>query len=137
MAQQPEQLKTKALKELADITSISQLELWRVGYLGRKGELTMILRGLGSLPAEERKVVGARANEIKVALEDGWKQKEQALHEAELALAKREAIDITLPGRPFPIGHLHPITQTLNEMCDIFILMGFQVVEGPAVEWDS
>jgi len=134
--EQLEELRVNALQELEGINNIKELEPWRIRYLGKKSGLTQILRGLGSLPPEERKVVGARANEIKGTLEDGWKQKEPALREAELALAKGEAIDITLPGRPFPIGHLHPITQTLNEICDIFISMGFQVVEGPEVEWD-
>jgi phenylalanyl-tRNA synthetase alpha chain len=131
-----EQLKIDALQELEAITSSSELEAWRIHYLGKKSGFTRILRGLGSLPPEERKVVGARANEIKVTLENGWKQKGQAVSEAELTLAKGEAIDITLPGRPFPIGHLHPITQTLNEICDIFISLGFQIAEGPEVEWD-
>jgi len=136
MAQQPEELKTKALRELEGITDINELELWRVRYLGRKGELTAILRGLGSLPAEERKTAGANANKVKASLENGLKQKEQALREARLTSVEKAAIDITLPGRPFPSGHLHPITQTLYETCDIFAAMGFQVVEGPEVEWE-
>jgi len=134
MSQQTEELKTKALKELEGIASTDELESWRVRYLGRKGELTRILRGLGNLPVEERKAAGARANQVKVSLENGLRQKEQALREAQLASVKKEAIDVTLPGRPFPIGRLHPITQTINEMCDIFVSMGFQVVEGPEVE---
>ena len=136
MSQQPEQLKLIALKELEAITDISELESWRVRYLGRKGELTMILRGLAELPPEDRKVLGARANQLKVSLENSLRQKEQALREAQLASAKKEAIDVTLPGRPFPVGRLHPITQTLYETCDIFAAMGFQVVEGPEVEWE-
>jgi len=125
-----------ALQELEGINSVKELESWRVHYLGRKGELTIILRGLAKLPLEERKTVGAHANEVKTNLEGSFGQKEQALREAQLALAKSETIDITLPGRPFPIGRLHPITQTLNEICDIFVSMGFQVVEGSEVEWD-
>ena len=136
MSEQPEQLKTKALKELDGIDGISELEQWRVRYLGRKGELTLILRGLAGLPPEERKALGAQANQVKASLEDALKQKEQALNEAQLAAAKRETIDITLPGRPFHLGRLHPITQTLQEICDIFASMGFLVVEGPEAEWD-
>ena len=136
MSDRIEELKQKALRELEGIADIEQLESWRVHYLGRKSELTQILRGLGTLPPGERKVIGARANVAKAGLETGLSQKERALSEAQLAAAKREAIDITLPGRPFPVGRLHPITQTLHEICDIFVSMGFQVVEGPEVEWD-
>ena len=132
-----EKLKQNALRELKAVSCIKELESWRVCYLGRKGELTMILRGLAELPPEERKVIGAPVNVAKADLEDSFKQKEQSLREVQLAaLAESEAIDITLPGRPFPIGRLHPITQTLHEICDIFVSMGFQVVEGPEVEWD-
>jgi phenylalanyl-tRNA synthetase alpha chain len=136
MSQQPEQLELKARKELESITSLNELESWRVRYLGRKGELTMILRGLAELPPEERKITGARANQAKNNLEDSLRRKEQALREKELVSARKEALDITLPGRPFPVGRLHPIAQTLHEICDIFVSMGFQVVEGPEVEWD-
>lgn len=136
MIKQPEELKVKALQELEGIDDIKQLESWRVHYLGRSGELTQILRGIGSLPVEQRKTVGARANAVRANLEGGFRQKEQALREVQLAPAKGEAVDVTLPGRPFPVGRLHPITQTLHEMCDIFVSMGFQVVEGPEVEWD-
>jgi len=137
MLQRLEELKSNALRELEGINQAKDLEPWRVRYLGKKSELTKVLRSLATLPLVERKAVGACANQIKAALEASLRQKEQALQEAKLAeTTKREAIDITLPGRPFPVGHLHPITQTLNEICDIFISMGFQVVEGPEVEWD-
>ncbi len=136
MTQQSEQLEIKALRALETITSIDALESWRVHYLGRKGELTLILRSLAGLPPEERKIVGTQANRTKAVLENRFRQREQFILEAQLASAKKEAIDITLPGRPFPVGRLHPITQTLNETCDIFVSMGFQVIEGPEVEWD-
>jgi len=137
MSPEIEELKQNALRELEAVTSLKELESWRVRYLGRKGELTMILRGLAELPPEERKVIGAPVNVAKANLEDSFKQKEQSLREVQLAaLAKGKAIDITLPGRPFPTGRLHPITQTLHEICDIFVSMGFQVVEGPEVEWN-
>ncbi|OGO23728.1 MAG: phenylalanine--tRNA ligase subunit alpha [Chloroflexi bacterium RBG_16_51_9] len=136
MSQQPEQLKTEALKELAGITASNNLEQWRVRYLGRKGELTLILRSLAGLPPDERKDLGASANQVKAALEDALKQKEQALGEAQAASAKKDAIDITLPGRPFPDGRLHLITETLHEILDIFSSLGFLVVEGPEAEWD-
>ncbi|MFC2022240.1 phenylalanine--tRNA ligase subunit alpha, partial [Chloroflexota bacterium] len=130
------ELRAKALRELEGISNIKELESWRVRYLGKKSELINILRSLATLPLEERKVVGACANEVKANLESGFRQKEQTLREVQLTAVGREDIDITLPGRPWPIGRLHPITQTLHEICDIFGSMGFQVVEGPEVEWD-
>jgi phenylalanyl-tRNA synthetase alpha chain len=136
MSQETEELQTKALKELAGVAASSELEAWRVRYLGRKGELTTILRGLAGIPAEERKAAGARANQLKASLEASLKDKEQALSQARLASTEGEAIDITLPGRPFPVGRLHPITQTIHEIADIFGTMGFQEVEGPDVEWE-
>ncbi|MFH0913806.1 MAG: phenylalanine--tRNA ligase subunit alpha, partial [Chloroflexota bacterium] len=132
-----EELRGSALKELEDISDVSQLEFWRVRYLGRKSDLTSLLRSLAQLPLEERKKAGARANEIKTELETRYEQKKQALAEVHLAQSARERVmDITLPGRPYPVGHLHPITQTLQEICAIFVSMGFQVMEGPEVEWD-
>ncbi|MBE9512928.1 MAG: phenylalanine--tRNA ligase subunit alpha [Chloroflexi bacterium] len=137
MLEQLEELKLNALKELGAITGIKELGLWRVCYLGKKSELTRILRGLAALPVEERKLSGAQANRVKADLEATLSQKEQALREAQLVVAAEKGrMDVTLPGRPFPVGHLHPITQTIYEVCDIFASLGFQVVEGPEVEWD-
>jgi phenylalanyl-tRNA synthetase alpha chain len=137
MLEELEELKLKALQELELISHIKELESWRVRYLGKKSSLTGILRSLGTLPLAERKTIGARANQVKAELENSFQQKEQLLRELQLATeAKKEVIDVTLPGRPVPVGRLHPITQTLNEICDIFISMGFQIVEGPEVEWD-
>ena len=137
MLQQLEELRLKALQELEGISGIKELEFWRVHYLGKKSELTKILRSLATLPLEEKKAVGACANEVKTNLEDSLQQRGKALGETQLAVStRRKAIDITLPGRPLPIARLHPITQTLYEICDIFVSMGFQVVEGPEVEWD-
>jgi len=137
MIKQLEELKVNALKELEGIDHIKELESWRVRYLGKKSELTKVLRSLATLPLEERKAVGAFANEVKSNLEDSLGQKGQVLRELELAAsAKGEHIDITLPGHPFPIGRLHPITRILYEICDIFASMGFEVIEGPEAEWD-
>ncbi len=137
MLQQLEELQLKALHELNSIDTIEQLESWRVCHMGKKSELTWILRSLATLPLDERKAVGAGANEVKANLENSLEQKRQLLRETRLAASAKEAlIDITLPGRPLPTGRLHPITQTLNEICDIFMSMGFQIVEGPEVEWD-
>jgi phenylalanyl-tRNA synthetase alpha chain len=136
MLKQLEELKSNALKELEAVSQTKELEAWRVRYLGKKSQLTAILRGLAKLPIEERKQVGALANRIKAQFEENLEQKGQLLKQARLAGAGGEGIDITLPGWPYPAGRLHPLTQTITEICDIFASMGFQVVEGPEVEWN-
>ena len=137
MLRELEELKTKAVTELGLITNLSELEKWRVRYLGRKGALTSVLRGLGSLPIEDRRAAGAAANDIKALLEADLQQREQALKEREMvAVLERSRVDVTLPGYPTPLGRLHPTTQTLREICAVFVSMGFQIVEGPEVEWD-
>jgi phenylalanyl-tRNA synthetase alpha chain len=137
MNEEIEKIRTAAGDELAAITDIKELESWRVHYLGKKSPLTQILRGLSSLPIEERKAVGAEANRLKKQLENASTDKEAALRDVQIkSEAAGKSIDISLPGRPYPVGHLHPITQTIDEMCEIFTSMGFQVAEGPDVEWD-
>lgn len=114
-----------------------ELEAWRVRYLGKKSRLNDVLRGLSKLSLDERKTVGAAANRLKVELENELEQKEQAVKQQKLAASAGEkSIDISLPGRPFPAGRLHPVTQVYREINDIFVSMGFEVVEGPEVEWD-
>jgi len=138
MLKQLEELKANAIKELGTVNQGKELEAWRVRYLGKKSQLTTILRGLAKLPMKERKKAGALANQIKASLEDSLEQKSQLLRETRLAATVgEEQIDITLPGRLFPAGRLHPITQTVDEICEIFASMGFQVMETPEVEWNS
>ncbi len=134
MLKQLNELKSGALKELEATSQTKDLEAWRVRYLGKKSQLTATLRGLAELPLEERKRVGALANRIKAEFEESLEQKTQLLKQA--VAVGGEAIDITLPGRPYPAGRRHPLTQTIAEICEIFASMGFQVVEGPEVEWD-
>src|SRR5690606_9440050 len=105
--------------------------------LGRSGTLTGILRGLGGLPAEERREVGQAANLAKQALEGALEARRDALRAAAREAATRDAIDVTLPGRPVRRGRLHPVTRTLQEITRIFERMGFQAVEGPEVELDE
>ena len=137
MLKQLEELRREALSELNQVSELEELESWRVHHLGKKSKLTQILRSLATLPLEERKKVGAQANEIKRALESGLVEKKKFLEEIHLATSlEREGLDVTLPGRPVPIGRLHPTTQVLEEICDVFKNMGFQVFEGPDVEWD-
>jgi phenylalanyl-tRNA synthetase alpha chain len=137
MLEELQQLKARAITELDSIKNLKELEEWRVRFLGRKGSLTSILRGMGGLALEERRVIGAAANEVKAALEISLKEKEESLKEQELAVALEQSrIDVTLPGYPICLGRLHPTTQTMREICAIFVSLGFQVVEGPEVEWD-
>jgi phenylalanyl-tRNA synthetase alpha chain len=132
------EIKTEALKQLEDISDTKGLDAWDVHWNGKKSPVTQKLRGISSLSSiEERKAVGAAYNQLKNRLESASAEKRAALKEAQLKMAARqEATDISLPGRPYPVGHRHPITQTIDEMCDIFVSMGFQIVEGPDVEWD-
>ncbi len=137
MLEKVEEIKAEALKQLDGIDSVKDLESWRIYYLGKKSPLTQILRGLAALSIEERKTVGAAANRVKALLENSSAEKAKSLREVQLAAEAKEAtFDISLPGRPWPVGHLHPITQTMEEMCDIFVSMGFQIVTGPDIEWD-
>jgi len=131
------ELQAKALDDLNGSSSSEAVEQWRVTYLGRRGELTQVLRGLANLAPEERRIVGAAANTVKSLLEESLAAAEEAIKTAALqALADQGRIDVTLPGRPIPLGRLHPTTQILREICSAFVSMGFQVVEGPEVEWD-
>ncbi len=137
MLEQLKGLHAQALDELKKIDNPRELESWRVRYLGKKSRLTQILRSLATLPLEERREMGAQANEIKRALESNLSEKEKLLQEALLTSPlESQGLDVTLPGRPLPTGRLHPTTQILNEICDVFKNMGFQVIEGPDVEWD-
>ena len=132
-----QELQARALTALEESASSEALERWRVAFLGRRGELTQALRGLSSIAPEERRVVGAAANGVKAVLEERLASAEESVKAAQLAaLAEQGRIDVTLPGRPLSLGRLHPTTQIVREICDAFVSMGFQVVEGPEVEWD-
>ena len=134
--QKLEELKKEALEELAAAADTREMEAWRIRHLGKKSRLNEILRGLSALPIEERKAIGASSNKLKIKLEEKLAQKEAALGKARLESSGKEKLDITLPGNRPPTGRLHPVTRVISELCDIFVSMGFQVVEGPEVEWD-
>ena len=113
------------------------LEELRVQYLGKKGELTALLRGMGALSPEERPKMGQLVNEVREAIEKALAEKAASMREKllEKKLAS-EKLDVTLPGASLPAGHLHPLTQVQRELEDIFIGMGFSIAEGPEVELD-
>ena len=129
------ELKVQAIAELQSIADVKALEDWRVKYLGRKGELTQILRGLVDMPIDQRKVIGSTSNDIKVLLGSELDKRQQAIKDAKLA-GGVDAIDVTLPGRSVSLGRLHPTTQIVRQMCDAFSSMGFEILEGPEVESD-
>ena len=132
-----EDLASAALAELSALDSPDALEQWRIAYLGRRGSLTAVLRGLSGLDIEERRRIGALANQAKQSLETGLEARAREINEAALLRAASEdRLDVTLPGRPPAEGRLHPTTQIVREICAAFIGMGFSVVEGPEVEWD-
>ncbi len=136
MLNQLEELASKAFDELGKVINLEELEAWRIRYLGKKSDLIQTLRSLATLSLKERRVVGARANEVKKALETSLAEKKQGLEQGLALSLQREGLDVTLPGESVLLGHLHLTTQTLDEICSIFGGMGFQVVEGPEVEWE-
>jgi phenylalanyl-tRNA synthetase alpha chain len=127
-----------ALAALRDISSMDTLEQWRVTHLGRKSPLMTILGDLGKLPQAERPAAGRRGNEVKRALETALEERTGAIRRAELERnLKEDALDVTLPGRPWPRGRLHPATQALREFYAIWADMGFQVYRTRDVETDE
>jgi len=130
-------IREEVLASLSKVHTAEEITEVRVKTLGRKGSLTQLLKQLGALPEAERKEIGKRANEIKEALESQIEEALRQLKEREKKEAlEKEKVDITLPGRRIPMGKRHPITQTLDEIVQIFSHLGFEVVEGPEVELD-
>jgi phenylalanyl-tRNA synthetase alpha chain len=128
------ELKIRALKELESVAERSDIEKLTQQYLGRKGLLTLLLKRLAELPKEERPAMGRLANQVKEDLHRKFKSVSDSL--TAKAAESESAFDVTLPGRRIPLGHLHPITKTTEEICTIFSTLGFKVVEGPEVELD-
>lgn len=121
----------EAKAELAQCQTSDQIEAVRIKYLGKKGAVTALLRGLKELDAEQKRIVGQQANEAKSAIEGLI---DEHLQIVGCKAKPRVGVDYTLPGKLYPTGKLHPITKTLNEMIDIFYGMGFEVALGPEVE---
>ncbi|WP_028777438.1 phenylalanine--tRNA ligase subunit alpha [Shimazuella kribbensis] len=130
-------LQGEASQEIVDAPNLESLREVKVKYLGKKGEITSVLRGMGSLSAEERPVIGALANDVRSTLSTLIEETEAKLESAKMAeKLANENVDVTLPGKSISIGSLHPINAVIEEVEDIFIGMGFHIAEGPEVETD-
>lgn len=135
MREQLENIKTLAKEDILATRSDAELDTIRVKYLGKKGLLTGILRGMGQLSAEERPIIGALANTVRENVENYIEERSILLKEKELQEKLLcEKLDVTLPSNKKSVGRLHPITQVENKMKEIFLGMGFEIVEGPEVE---
>jgi len=132
-----EKIEKETLAFLSDAKAENEVSEIRVRVLGKKGTLTQVLKRLGTLPESDRKEIGKKANQVKENLEKRIEETLLQIQERERreGLAK-ERIDVTIPGRQIPLGKKHPLTQTLEEIIDIFSHLGFEVVEGPEVELD-
>jgi len=128
------QIYTEAVREIESATAADQVQALSVKYLGRKGVITQFLRNISSLPVDERPLAGKEANQVKLKIEAACDQALDRLKSA--AEAETQGVDVSLPGRIAAAGSLHPLTQITHQICDIFIRMGFEVVEGPEVESD-
>ncbi len=135
MKEKLQALREQALGELSSLHALKDLEDFRVRYMGKKGELTGLLRGMGALPAEERPAMGQLVNELRARLESAVEERASAIRAAlQEKRLRDETIDVTLPGKKLPAGGLHPLNLVLNDLVHIFQSMGFDVVDGPEVE---
>ena len=135
MKEQLESIRQQALAALEDAATPAALEELRVKLLGKKGELTAVLKQMGKLSAEERPVMGQMANAVRAAIEEKLEERKATIHAAAMeAKLAAEAIDVTIPGKEFAIGHQHPMNQVLQQTQDPSAGMGHQAVEGPEVE---
>ena len=138
MKEQIEQIQKEALQSISDATDLKQLNDIRVKYLGKKGELTSVLRGMGGLSAEERPIIGALVNTCKEELEAKIQEKEKELEKLELEKRiANEQIHITLPSQKVKRGSKHPLNRVIEEVEDLFVSMGYDVVSGPELETDE
>jgi phenylalanyl-tRNA synthetase alpha chain len=126
-----------ARAQLALVKTAGDVEQLRVSVLGKKGDLTQILRSMGSLSSDERPIMGKRVNDLRAELEAELDEKLAALSHAEkMERLASECIDVTIPGKKAAVGHLHPVSVVRQQLENIFIGMGFEIAEGPEVEWD-
>lgn len=137
MKEQLEKIESLAKSELDSVTEIKKLDELRIKFLGKKGELTAILKQMGKLSPEERPVIGQLANKVRSDIEEAISSKLLSLKaDAQEARLKEETLDITLPGKLIGIGKLHPLTKVENEIREIFMGMGFEIADGPEIDDD-
>ncbi|MEN9215764.1 MAG: phenylalanine--tRNA ligase subunit alpha [Gloeomargarita sp. HHBFW_bins_162] len=137
LAQALQTLEKNGLAAIAEATSLTVLEQLRVDYLGKKGELSQVLRGMGQLPPDERPQVGALANQVKDRLQEALAQRvAQVQAEVMQMRLQAETLDVTMPGLGYAPGHAHPLQQMMGRVLDVFVGLGYQVVQGPEVETD-
>ncbi len=135
MKEQLANIRAQAIRAMEQAQDTAALEALRVQYLGKKGALTAVLKRMGSLTAEERPAMGQLANEVRSALEEALEARSKKLEAQALeARLKAETLDVTIPGTPVALGHRHPMYIALDEIKDIFVGMGFEVLDGPEVE---
>jgi phenylalanyl-tRNA synthetase alpha chain len=135
--QELQQILDQALQQFAAISDEAELEQVKARYLGKEGSLTVLLKGLGKLSAEERPAAGARINQVKQSIEAALQQRRDALQQNKLAQKlAAESLDVTLPGRGMGTGGLHPVTRTLERIETLFHSIGYAVAEGPEIESD-
>lgn len=135
MKEQIEKIRQSALEEIKNANDEKVLNDARVKYLGKKGELTLILRGMGEMAPEERPVIGSLVNEVRDELENLIEEREREFKTAEIKRKlEHEKIDVTMPGKKVNLGSVHPITQIIKDMEEIFIGMGYEIADGPEIE---
>ena len=138
MKEELEAIRESALESIAGTQSGAELEALRVKYLGKKGELTAVLKQMGGLSAELRPVMGQMANEVRAALEKAIEAQSAILAEKALeAKLEAETVDVTIPGKKTELGHKHPMYTALDEFKEIFINMGFEIFDGPEIEQED
>jgi len=134
---QLQQLRQQADSAIASADTLDALETLRVSYLGKKGQLSQILKGMGKLDASERPKIGGLANQVKESLQQGLEQKKSDLNQAAIAAQlAAETLDVTMPGAYVPQGHIHPLNSTIDKALDIFVGLGYTIAQGPEMETD-
>lgn len=137
MKEQLQKLQSEALAQIESVTDLKALQDIQVAYVGRKGSITEVLRGMGKLSKEERPIIGELANKVRSTIQTVMDEKREVLERAALEKQlEKETIDVTLPGRPVHVGGTHVLTSIIEEIEDLFIGLGYEVREGPEVETD-